>query len=276
MLAPQALQLAAACAAFSAPSQIAEPQLAAERSGEFALQDVLAAGGTPASPIHRHAVRTVAVAVASAFVGTPSRLHWQPPHAARTAAPHRPVSDRQLLLCRINQGRAPGYPGGMQTPRSTRAIPAAEWAVASSHGFATTRMDFGGHHRYPSSPSTARRHAPMAARLGSPSSPRSHHNVQLVPLGATQQYARSNPVVSGPAASKQARVSYDIFGTRSVAPPAPFERAISTPGRQAIRHNNLGAAHKRPRATPAYPAGVPELCLHTCQSSAGVSGLLVR
>ena len=44
-------------------------------------------------------------------------------------------------------GRAPGYPGGMQTPRSIRAVSAAEWATASAHGFATQRMDFGGHHR---------------------------------------------------------------------------------------------------------------------------------
>lgn len=137
-------------------------------------------------------------------------------------------------------GRAPGYPGGMPTPRSSRAIPASEWAVQSGQGFGTTRTDFGGHHRYPSSPPRCSTPStPLTARMGPPSSPRSHHNVQLAPLPPDQQYGRSNKVVTGPAASKQSRVAYDIFGTRSVASPAPFERAM-TPGRRVIRHNNHG------------------------------------
>eukprot|EP01043_Picozoa_sp_COSAG02_P086615 COSAG02_NODE_24032_length_700_cov_0.655574_1_plen_179_part_01 len=101
------------------------------------------------------------------------------------------------------------------------------------------RTDFRGHPRYPSSPGRSVPHTPLAARLGSPSSPRSHHSVQLAPLGAAQQYARANTVVSGPPASKQSPVAYDIFGRRSAAAPAPFERAM-TPGRSVIRHNNHG------------------------------------
>ena len=127
----------------------------------------------------------------------------------------------------------------MASPRSTRTISAAQWARASSEGFATMRTDFGGHPRYPSSPGRPVPHTPLAARLGSPSSPRSHHNVQLAPLGAAQQYARANTVVSGPPASKQSPVAYDIFGRRSALAPAPFERAM-TPGRSVIRHSNHG------------------------------------
>ena len=219
-------------------------------------------------------------------------------------------------------GRAPGYPGGMQTPRSTRAVSAAEWATASAHGYASQRTHFGGHHRYPSSP-TQERMPPLAARMGSPIGPRSATNVKLRPLGDAPAYHHASAVVSGPAASKGSGVSYNIFGapapaelattcsvsppalrpapptspprlrkrekegdateathakstlttltrcpnhagTRSVAPVAPFERAL-TPGRQSIRHHNhvshpngfVDSAFFSPRATFTTQIGRP-------------------
>ena len=133
-------------------------------------------------------------------------------------------------------GRSPGYPEGVPSPRGS---PQRMLMSPEGSGLIRSRLDSS------SSP------LGLSARLSS--APLSPGRRMLPPLLQQQQRKQglSRAALTGPPAGK-GNVSYDIFGRRSIAEGAAFEKAA--PGR-LVGHHNLGARRlsKPPGARHRFP-----------------------
>ena len=134
-------------------------------------------------------------------------------------------------------GRSPGYPEGVPSPRGS---PQRTLMSPEGSGLIRSRLD-----------SLGSSVSPMSARLSS--APLSPGRRLLPPLLQQQQRKQglSRTALAGPPAGK-GNVSYDIFGRRSIAEGAAFEKAA--PGR-LVGHHNLGARRlsKPPGARHRFP-----------------------